>query len=116
MESFTIAIELPNEIKSNLKLVCCGLKQVEWNSEEELLLVIRRIRPINEQQALEIRDQLRILPFTPFSLSLQTVHISQSKGGHGKIILGATPSKELHTFCKETHLCLQTLGYPLSKR
>ena len=68
-----VAIDLPETVKEQLAMICCGLPGARWVKPEQLHLTLRFIGEVNGDRFLDIRDNLMEVSSESFPLQLQGV-------------------------------------------
>ena len=76
-----IAIQLPEDIRENLALICRGLPGVRWTAPENLHLTLHFLGEVEAEARLDLCDALDSLESPVFELSLNGVgrFISEKK-------------------------------------
>lgn len=68
-----VGIDLPEEIRDQLKSLCCGLPGARWVKPEQLHLTLCFIGEVDGTTFLDIKEVLSEITFAPFSLQLRGV-------------------------------------------
>lgn len=116
MHPYFLAIPLPRQIRLRLASFCYGLPQVRWVEEENFHLTLRHLGIHSSDRLIEIQELLRPIFFHPFSLVLQGIGHSHSKGNRGVIWIGVDDHPQLSLLKKEINQHLRGLILPQEER
>lgn len=81
--TFAILIELPDFIKNELLRICLGLPSAEWQTEENLYIVLRSFGKLSDQDHWDIVDHLGEIEAMPFALKINHLEYSPKRKNFG---------------------------------
>ncbi|MBS0652020.1 MAG: hypothetical protein JSR39_00680 [Verrucomicrobia bacterium] len=87
MQHVIIGIPLPDLIKKNLLLQCCGLSNAHWVEPEQLHLSLIDAGKRNSSEVLDMINVLQGVALGPFSITLEG--IASISTGHGSQVVAA---------------------------
>ncbi len=112
MQSYFLAVPLPQHIRSRVTGFCYGLPNVHWVEEENLHITLRFLGPLNDSALADIHERLNSIFFSPFSLILQGAGHFHSKSNRGVIWIGVAENPHLFSLKKEINNQLRSLILP----
>lgn len=110
-----VALEIPEEIRSRLFLLQCGVPGARWSKPEQIHLTLRFVGEVNEAMAGDIDDVLSSLRAPPLTLELAGVGEFGGKLPRA-VWAGVRPNAGLVHLQKKIENALQRLGLPSEER
>jgi len=87
MQHIIIGIPLPESVKKNLYLQCCGLSNANWIEAEQFHLCLIDIGKRSGPEVLDIINILQGIVLPPFTVALEG--IASFSSGHGFQVIAA---------------------------
>ncbi len=117
MRRLFVAVDLPDWIKEEMKILCFfGLRGVKWVNPEQFHLSLSFIGEVDQEKARDISDNLTKIRVNPFKLSLNSVGTFPSAKSPKVIWVGIGKSEELIRLQKKVAVQLNQIGIRLEKR
>lgn len=111
--TYYIALEIPSEIKKQITRICIGIPSVNWLEESDLYLILRGLGNLDGADLIDIKTQLKLIPYEKITLTLQNCRFLHSKIGHGGIVsLYTSQNRELEKLVSTLHSSLKELKLP----
>jgi RNA 2',3'-cyclic 3'-phosphodiesterase len=98
---YFLSIPLPKSIRTRLASLCYGLPEVQWVEEENFHLTLRYFGLLSSSALEDIREGLKSVFFSPFSIVLQSIGHFHSRGKQGVIWVGIMDNPSLFSLKKE---------------
>lgn len=111
-----VSLELPEEVRSRLQLLCCDVPGARWADPEQLHLTVRFIGEVEGHVFDEIRDGLSSVRSDPFDLTLRGVGHFPPRGQPRVLWAGIQRSEALGLLHRRVDSVLARAGLPPDKR
>jgi RNA 2',3'-cyclic 3'-phosphodiesterase len=111
-----VAIDLAEEVRRQLQLLCGGIPGAKWVRPEQLHLTVRFIGEADGGQLADIRQALTALEHLPFILQLKGVGFFPPRGRPRVLWAGLAPCQELERLHGRVNSCLRQAGIPSEAR
>ena len=105
-----VAIDLPEFVKEQLALLCCGLPGARWVAPEQIHLTLRFIGEVDGGLFLDIRDALTEIESEIFSLGLSGVGFFPPRGKPRVVWVGLQKNEPLLKLRNRVESLLVGLG------
>ncbi len=104
------AIDLPEQVKNALTVLCSGVPGAKWVKREQMHLTLRFIGDVDEEQFTAIRDVLGGIKIAPFEIALEKVGQFPPKGAPRVLWVGIKAPDTLATLYRQIESALTNLG------
>lgn len=111
MRRLFVAIDLPEAIKAQLKLICTGLDGAKWVSHQQMHLTLRFIGDADETQQTDIQTGLATIHATSFKMSLAGVGQFPPKGKPRVLWVGIEAEAELNPLQQKIEHIIRAVGF-----
>ncbi len=111
MQRLFVAVDLPESVKAQLKLLCVDVVGAKWVSHPQMHLTLRFIGDADEAQQTQIQMGLATVRATPFKMALQGIGQFPPKGKPRVIWVGIQADAELHTLQKRIEQTISSIGF-----
>lgn len=111
-----IALDLPEQVKQSLQLLCGGLPGVLWQEPRQFHLTLRFVGTVDGGQREDIQTALNRCHIAPFDLELQGVGFFPHRGQPEKIWVGTQSCDELVRLRNKIEAAVVTTGLPPERR
>lgn len=101
MTRLFVAIELPEEIKKRLQVLCHGLPGARWSNADQQHLTLRFIGEVDGAVARDVKEALVRIGGVPFSLQLDGVGCFPPRGKPQILWVGVAAGPELFQLQKK---------------
>jgi 2'-5' RNA ligase len=111
-----VAIDLPDEIKAEVTVLCSNVPGARWVPREQLHLTMRFIGEVDGGVFREIGEVLTDIKGTPFDLRLMKMGYFPPRGMPRVLWVGIEPEKETVVLRNRIESCLVRMGIEPEKR
>ncbi len=105
-----VALDLPQTVKEQLALLCCGLPGARWERTEQLHLTLRFIGETDGTRRQEISEALAAVLCPPFSLQLKGVGFFPPRQEPHILWVGLEKSEPLLRLRQQIEAALKRIG------
>lgn len=111
-----VAIDLPDDVKSELASFCFGLPGARWVDDDQLHLTLRFIGEADGALFEEIREALATIEMAPFSFQLKGAGHFPPRGMPQVLWIGVQADEKLLHLRSKVNSVLRQLGLESEKR
>jgi len=111
MQRLFVAIDLPEAIKAQLRLLCTDLAGAKWVSHPQMHLTLRFIGDVDEAQQAAIQTGLATIRATPFKMGLKSVGQFPPKGKPRVLWVGIEAEAGLKELHKQVERIINAVGF-----
>ena len=111
-----VAIELPEQVKAELGLICCGLPGARWVPPEQFHLTVCFIGETGGALRKAIHEALAIVKYPAFSVQLHGIGFFPPRKTPHTLWVGLKESDSLHQLHKKIQTKLTALGLEFEQR
>ncbi len=115
MHRLFVAIRPPPPIRQQLLGLMGGVRDLRWQTEEQLHLTLRFIGEVGRHQANDLAAALEQLRFEPFQLHLGGIGTFERRR-QGALWAGVGPSEPLHALNAKIERACQSAGLEAERR
>lgn len=115
MHRLFVAIRPPPAIRQQLLGLMAGVRDMRWQTEEQLHLTLRFIGEVERHQADDLAAALGQLRFEPFRLQLGGIGTFERRR-QGALWAGLRPSEQLHALNAKVERACQSAGLEAERR
>lgn len=115
MKRLFIAIDLPDQVKAQIKPLCNGIVGAKWVSDQQLHLTLRFIGDADEKQQPLIETGLATKRATPFHLTLVGVGQFPSRGQPRVLWVGLDATIALMALQQQVEAIIRKSGFSPDK-
>jgi len=105
-----VAVDLPTNVKEQLRGICCGVPGADWLSEEQMHLTLRFIGEVDGGVLSDISEALATIQCKPFLLALQGVGCFPPRKAPKTIWVGVLKNELLNRLQKKINNTLIRTG------
>jgi 2'-5' RNA ligase len=105
-----VALDLPEAVKEELRLISCGLPGARWELPEQLHLTLRFIGDVDGEMLKNIRVALAAVRCLPFSLQLLGIGFFPPRQESYILWVGVKQSKPLLRLHRQIESTLKKIG------
>ena len=111
-----VAVDLPEEVKRGLQLLCAGVSGAKWVEAEQIHLTLRFIGEVERTHLAEISDALGAVDAAAFTCALAGVgHFANGRRTH-TLWAGLDPCPELLSLHDKVERALTRAGLAAERR
>lgn len=110
MTRLFVAVDLPDEIKDALQLICHGVEGARWVQERQFHLTLAFLGELSGPQVARVEQGLKRVRGDPFELQLQGVGHFPPRGTPKLLWAGVEPSDELLELHERVRSALRQCG------
>lgn len=111
-----VSLELPDDVRARLQLLCCDVPGARWTDPDQFHLTVRFIGEVEEHVFDEIRDGLASVRVDPFEITVRGVGHFPPRGQPKVLWAGIAPSASLDLLHQRVDAALTRAGVPRDKR
>jgi 2'-5' RNA ligase len=111
-----VALDLPETVKEQLRLISCGLPGARWVQSEQLHLTLRFIGEADGSELQEIRESLAFVRCRAFSLCVQGVGFFPPRQEPHTLWAGVENSEPLLHLYQKIESALKRIGLEPEQR
>jgi 2'-5' RNA ligase len=115
MKRLFVAIDLPDQVKAQIKPLCKGIVGAKWVSDQQLHLTLRFIGDTDEKQQSLIETGLATIRATPFHLALVGLGQFPNRGQPRVLWVGLEATTALTALQKQVEAAIRTSGFSPDK-
>jgi 2'-5' RNA ligase len=112
MPRLFIAIDLPERIKDDITATYVSMPGARWMDEEHLHLTLRFIGDVPGDMADRVRNALRSISISPFSLKIKNAGYFPPRRDPRILWVGLSESEELMRLQPKVERAMMSLGLP----
>lgn len=111
-----VAIDMPENVKDELAVLCTNVPGARWVPKEQIHLTLRFIGEVDGGFFREIKDALDDIKGVPFDFQLRRMGFFPPRGMPRVLWVGIDPEKETAALRNRIETCLVKMGLEPEKR